>query len=54
VALIPPMRIGAPLDPSAPIHRHSSKMGFDATMPLGEGRERYSRVVVPGVDQVSW
>jgi hypothetical protein len=29
-------------------------MGFDATVPLGESRERYNRVIVPGVDQVSW
>jgi hypothetical protein len=29
-------------------------MGFDATVPLGESRERYGRVVVPGADQVSW
>ena len=37
-----------------PVHRHSSKMGIDATVPLGESRERYDRVVVPGVDHVSW
>jgi 2,5-furandicarboxylate decarboxylase 1 len=53
-AIIFPPMVGAPLDPSAPVHRHSSKMGFDATVPLGESRERYNRVVVPGVDQVSW
>jgi 2,5-furandicarboxylate decarboxylase 1 len=53
-AMIFPPMVGAPLDPSAPVHRHSSKMGFDATVPLGESRERYNRVVVPGVDQVSW
>ena len=53
-ALIFPTMVGAPLDPSAPVHRHTSKLGFDATMPLGESRERYDRVVVPGVDQVSW
>ena len=53
-ALIFPPMIGAPLDPSAPVHRHSSKMGFDATVPLGASSERYGRVVVPGVDQVSW
>jgi hypothetical protein len=29
-------------------------MGFDATMPLGESRERYSRVIVPGAEQASW
>jgi UbiD family decarboxylase len=53
-AMVFPPLVGAPLDPSAPIHRHSSKMGFDATVPLGESRDRYHRVVVPGVDEVSW
>jgi 2,5-furandicarboxylate decarboxylase 1 len=53
VTIFPPM-VGAPLDPSAPVHRHSSKMGFDATVPLGESRERYNRVVVPGADDASW
>jgi UbiD family decarboxylase len=53
-ALIFPPMVGAPLDPSAPVHRHSSKMGFDATVRLGESTERYKRVVVPGADQVSW
>jgi UbiD family decarboxylase len=53
-ALIFPPMVGAPLDPSAPVHRHSSKMGFDATVRLGDSRERYDRVIVPGVDQVSW
>jgi len=53
VMVFPPM-VGAPLDPSAPVHRHSSKMGFDATVPLGESGDRYRRVVVPGADDVSW
>jgi UbiD family decarboxylase len=53
VLIFPPM-VGAPLDPSAPVHRHASKMGLDATVPLGESRERYNRVIVPGADQVSW
>jgi UbiD family decarboxylase len=52
--MIFPAMVGAPLDPSAPVHRHSSKMGFDATVPLGESRDRYNRVIVPGADQVSW
>ncbi|HEV8584005.1 MAG TPA: UbiD family decarboxylase [Methylomirabilota bacterium] len=52
--MIFPAMIGAPLDPSAPVHRHSSKMGFDCTVPLGESRERYNRVIVPGADEVSW
>jgi UbiD family decarboxylase len=53
-ALIFPPMVGAPLDPSAPVHRHSSKLGFDATVPLGESRDRYDRVIVPGADAVSW
>jgi 2,5-furandicarboxylate decarboxylase 1 len=52
--MIFPAMVGAPLDPSAPVHRHSSKMGFDATVPHGESRERYNRVIVPGADRVSW
>jgi UbiD family decarboxylase len=53
-AIVFPPMVGAPLDPSAPVHRHSAKMGFDATVPLGESRERYNRVVVPGAEEVSW
>jgi UbiD family decarboxylase len=53
-AMIFPAMVGAPLDPSAPVHRHTSKMGFDATVPLGAPSERYNRVIVPGADQVSW
>lgn len=53
VLVFPPM-IGAPLDPSAPTYRHTSKIGIDATMPLDAGRERFARVRVPGVDDVSW
>ncbi len=53
-ALIFPAMVGAPLDPSAPIHRHSSKMGFDATRPIGEDSLRYDRVIVPGADTVTW
>jgi hypothetical protein len=46
--------VGASLNPSAPVHRLTSKRGFDATVPLDGSRERYNRVVVPGVDEVSW
>ena len=53
-ALIFPPMVGAPLDPSAPVHRHTSKLGFDATIPLGESGDRYRRVIVPGADDVSW
>ena len=53
VMLFPAM-VGSPLDPSAPIYRHSSKIGIDATVPMGAARDRYARVLVPGVDDVSW
>lgn len=49
-----PTMVGAPLDPSAPIYRHTSKIGIDATVPLGADRERYARVVVPGAEDVTW
>jgi len=52
--MIFPTMVGAPLDPSAPIHRHTSKIGVDATVPLGADRERYTRVRVPGADDVTW
>ncbi|MGQ0570383.1 MAG: UbiD family decarboxylase [Armatimonadota bacterium] len=53
VMIFPPM-VGAPLDPSAPIYRHSSKIGIDATIPMGADRERFRRVIVPGADDVTW
>jgi UbiD family decarboxylase len=46
--------VGAPLDPSAPEYRHSSKMGIDATKPQGAPADRFKRVVVPGADRVRW
>lgn len=49
-----PIMVGAPLDPSAPIVRHTSKMGIDATIPLGEDRAPYQRCLVPGADEVTW
>jgi 2,5-furandicarboxylate decarboxylase 1 len=52
--MIFPAMVGAPLDPSAPIYRHTSKIGIDATIPLGADRERYARVVVPGAADVTW
>ncbi len=52
--MIFPAMVGAPLDPSAPIYRHTSKVGIDATVPLGADRSRYARVLVPGADDVSW
>jgi UbiD family decarboxylase len=52
--LLFPVMVGAPLDPSAPVHRHTSKMGFDATVPLGGSSARYGRVIVPGTDAASW
>lgn len=38
------------LDPSAPAARASSKMGIDATAPLGELHGAYTRVYTPGQD----
>lgn len=49
-----PIMVGAPLDPSAPIVRQTSKMGIDATIPFGADRTPYERVVVPGTEDVSW
>jgi 2,5-furandicarboxylate decarboxylase 1 len=49
-----PTMVGAPLDPSAPLYRHTSKIGIDATIPLGADRERYARVRVPGAEDVTW
>jgi len=47
--------VGAPLDPSAPLDRHTSKMGFDCTIPLSERDSgKYRRVKVPGVENVNW
>jgi len=52
--MIFPTMVGAPLDPSAPIYRHTSKIGIDATIPQGADRERYARVLVPGAEDVTW
>lgn len=49
-----PTMIGAPLDPSAPDMRQTSKIGYDATIPLGEDRAHYERIWVPGEDSVEW
>lgn len=49
-----PVMVGAPLDPSAPIVRQTSKMGTDATKPLGAEALRYEKVLVPGADEVTW
>jgi 2,5-furandicarboxylate decarboxylase 1 len=49
-----PVMVGAPLDPSAPLPRHSSKMGFDCTIPLSSDRMKFQKVKVPGTDRVSW
>ncbi len=52
--MIFPAMVGAPLDPSAPLYRHTSKIGIDATIPLGADRERFARVRVPGAEDVTW
>jgi UbiD family decarboxylase len=49
-----PVMVGAPLDPSAPLVRQTSKLGIDATKPLGAESLRFEKVTVPGTDQVSW
>lgn len=49
-----PVMVGAPLDPSAPLVRQTSKMGTDATKPLGADPLRYEKVTVPGADTVTW
>ncbi|MCS6769893.1 MAG: UbiD family decarboxylase [Candidatus Caldarchaeum sp.] len=50
-----PFMVGAPLDPSAPLDRHTSKLGLDCTIPLSErATGKYVRVVVPGVEKVTW
>ncbi|MSP56671.1 MAG: UbiD family decarboxylase [Myxococcales bacterium] len=38
-----PTMVGAPLDPSSPDIWESSKIGYDATIPLGDDRARYER-----------
>ena len=48
-----PTMTGAPLDPSGP-PRQSEKMGIDATVPLDGDKFTFSRVTVPGSDEVEW
>ncbi len=48
-----PVMVGSTMDPSAPIPRHSSKVGIDATVPLGK-REQFEPVRVPGTENVTW
>jgi len=49
-----PVMVGAPLDPSAPLTRHTSKMGYNCTIPMGADRNKFQKVNVPGSDQVTW
>lgn len=49
-----PTMVGAPLDPSASLPNQSSKLGIDATIPLGEDRAHYTQIRVPGVERVTW
>lgn len=49
-----PIMVGAPLDPSAPALRQTSKLGIDATRPLESDYLRYEKVIVPGSDEVTW
>ncbi|MBI4526868.1 MAG: UbiD family decarboxylase [Deltaproteobacteria bacterium] len=41
------------LDPSVPAPRVSAGWGIDATIPLA-GREKFAKVIVPGVDRVNY
>jgi UbiD family decarboxylase len=50
-AIILPTVYSPTLDPSAPAHRSSSKMGLDATAPLGE-LEQYKGVTTPGTEKI--
>lgn len=49
-----PVMVGAPLDPSAPLLRQTSKMGTDATKPLDGDALHYEKVTVPGTEDVTW
>lgn len=49
-----PVMMGGPLDPSAPIPSHTSKMGIDATIPLNAPKERFEKIRIPGVERVAW
>jgi UbiD family decarboxylase len=49
--IIIPALYSPTLDPSAPAHRSSSKMGLDATAPLGK-LEEYSPVTTPGTEKI--
>lgn len=49
-----PMMIGGPLDPSAPMKRHSAKMGVDATLSMDADKAKFAKVIVPGADEVTW
>jgi len=49
-----PVMVGAPLDPSAPLVRQTSKMGTDATKPLDADPVRFEKVTVPGADEITW
>lgn len=50
--IILPMMYSPTLDPSAPANRSSSKMGIDATAPLGE-LETFQKAYTPGTDEVN-
>jgi UbiD family decarboxylase len=49
-----PVMVGAPLDPSAPLQRHASKMGVDCTIPLEADRSKFEKIRIPGVEKVEW
>lgn len=51
--LVVPNLYSPTLDPSAPESRTSSKMGIDATAPMGESRRMYERLRIPGYERWS-
>lgn len=49
-----PIMVGAPLDPSATIRRHTSKVGYDCTISLSSDKSAFEKTRVPGIEKVSW
>lgn len=49
--VVVPGALGSPLEASYWERGTADKLGLDATMPLGEGAERYRRAVIPGFDR---
>ncbi len=50
--VIIPRALGSGLEASHVVRGVTDKMGIDATMPLGEGREKFERAEIPGYDNI--